>query len=85
MTRGCEWRHAPEAREEDFKDFEKSQLAEFCLRGRRLTFACLPRPLAAGVTLGLGQMEKSGVSLSLCRKTFKLKGNKKFRTWTKKS
>ena len=25
------------------------------------------------------------VSLSLCRKTFKLKGNKKFRTWTKKS
>ena len=25
------------------------------------------------------------VPLSLCRKTFKLKGNKKFRTWTKKS
>ena len=25
------------------------------------------------------------VSLSLCQKTFKLKGNKKFRTWTKKS
>ena len=38
-----------------------------------------------GCARGLGQMEKSGVSLSLCRKTFKLKGNKKFRTWTKKS
>ena len=24
------------------------------------------------------------VSISLCRITFKLKGNKKFRTWTKK-
>ena len=28
---------------------------------------------------------KECVSLSLCRRTFKLKGNKKFRTWTKKS
>ena len=28
---------------------------------------------------------KKIVPLSLCRKTFKLKGNKKFRTWTKKS
>ena len=28
---------------------------------------------------------KSQVYLSLCQKTFKLKDNKKFRTWTKKS
>ena len=38
---------------------------------------------------GVGQMKKPEkkecLSLSLCRKTFKLKGNKKFRTWTKKS
>ena len=29
MTRGCEWRHAPEAYTEDFGRFEKSQLG-FC-------------------------------------------------------
>ena len=57
---------------------------EFCLGRRRLTFACSPWP-CVGCARGLGQMEKSGVSLSLCRRTFKLKGNKKFRTWTKKS
>ena len=38
---------------------------------------------------GVGQMEKPEqkecVSLSLCWRTFKLKGNKKFHTWTKKS
>ena len=83
-TRGCEWRHAPETRAEDFGDFEKSQLVEFCLGGRRLMFACSPWPCVECARC-LGQMEKSGVSLSLCRKTFKLKGNKKFRTWTKKS
>ena len=61
---------------------------ESCLGRRRLTFTCSPKPdqrPCVGCALGLGQMEKSGVSLSLCRKTFKLKGNKKFRTWTKKS
>ena len=62
----------------------KSQLVESCLGRRRLTFACTPWP-CVGCTRGLGQMEKSGVSLSLCRKTFKPKGNKKFRTWPKKS
>ena len=63
--------------------FEKSQLRS-CLRRRRLTFASSPWP-CVGCAHGLGQMEKSGVSLSLYWKTFKLKGNKKFRAWTKKS
>ena len=85
------------------------------VRRRRVTFACSPWP-CIGCARGLGQMEKSGVSLSLSvfrvsmyicyehiyigggvgrwksrhrkivplsslyRKTFKLKGNKKFRT-----
>ena len=82
--RGCdqgfEWRHAPEAWAERF---EKSQWVEFCLGRRRLTFVSSPRP-CVGCVRGLGQMEKSGVSLSLCRRTFKLKGNKKFRTWSRK-
>ena len=37
------------------------------------------------LAVALEKMEKAGVSLALCRKTFKLKGNKKFRTWIKKS
>ena len=67
-----------------FWGFWKSQLVESCLGWRRLTFVSSPRP-CVGCARGLGQMEKSGVSLSWCRKTFKLKGNKKFCTWTKKS
>ena len=43
-TRGCEWRHAAEVCTEDFGRFEKNQLVEFCLRGRRLTFTRLPWP-----------------------------------------
>ena len=31
------------------------------------------------------QIRKNVVSLSLCRRTFKLKGNKRFRTWAEKS
>ena len=30
LTRRCEWRHAPEARAENFGDFEKSELVESC-------------------------------------------------------
>ena len=44
MNGGCEWRHAPEACAEDLGEFEKSHLVEFCLGGRRLTFARSPRP-----------------------------------------
>ena len=49
------------------------------------------RGLVAGaprVCVGVGRWKsqhRKMISLSLCRKTFKLKGNKKFRTWTKKS
>ena len=49
-----------------------------------MTFARSPRP-CVGCARVLGQMKKSGVSLSLYRKTFQLQGNKKFRTCTKKS
>ena len=47
--------------------------------GRSLTSACSPWP-CSGCARVLGQMDKSGVYLSICRKTFKLKVNKKFRT-----
>ena len=71
-------------------DFEKVSWDETCLGGRRLV------SLARGDLCGGCHMCKEGtdekarierlcLSLSLCRKTFKLKGNKKFRTWTKKS
>ena len=30
VTWGNEWRHAPEARAEDFVDFDESQLVESC-------------------------------------------------------
>ena len=49
------------------------------------------RPVVCGRVPGVvggrwkSQHRKNCVSLSLCRITFKLKGNKKFRTWTKKS
>ena len=44
-TRGCEWRHAPEACAEDFGEFEKSQI-ELRTRHRtgRVTFACSQWP-----------------------------------------
>ena len=58
-----------------------------CLGRRRLTFACSRRPWAGVARDEWGQIEKPEqkecVSLSLCRRTFKLKGNNKFRTWTK--
>ena len=87
MTGGCEWRHALEARTEDFGDLRKVSELSFSVRRRRLIFRAR-RGLEAGVERG-GDRWKSKhrkmVSLSLCQKTFKLKGNKKIRTWTKKS
>ena len=83
-TWGWEWCHAPEVCAEDFGDLRKVIWVEFCLGRRWLTFACSRRP-CVWVARGLGQMKKSGVSLSLCWKTLKLKSNKKFCTWTKKS
>ena len=80
-VQGCEWRYAPEAWDEIWErsvgwvlPLEEEGWLSLAHRG-----------LAAGVTHSLEQMKRSGVSLSLCRKTFKLKGNIKFRTWTKKS
>ena len=55
----------------------------------RLSFAHRGLVAGAHVMMGGGGRWKSQhrkiVPLSLGRKTFKLKGNKKFRTWTKKS
>ena len=52
-------------------------------------FSLARRDLCGGCHTRCGRMtkpeQKECVSLSLCRRTFKLKGNKKFRTWTEKS
>ena len=87
-AREFEWCHAPKARWA-FWVFWKSQSSwELDTRREGSAFACSRRPWV-GVTRDGGQMKKPEykecVSLSLCRRTFKLKGNKKFRTWTKKS
>ena len=73
-------------------DLKKSvSWVESCLGRRRLTFACSRRPWTGVVRDGVGwgvrwkSQNRKNVSLSLCRRTFKLKGNKKFSTWTKKS
>ena len=80
-------------RAEDLGDFEKvRELRSASGEDSWLSFARWSQAsgLVAGATrVGWRQMEKPEekecVSLSLCRRTFKLKGNKKFRTWTKKS
>ena len=58
-------------------------------RGKTVGFRLLAETFVAGATRVGGEMKKPGekdcASLSLCRRTFKLKDNKKFRTWTKKS
>ena len=83
---GYEWRHAPEAWAEIW---EKS--VEFWRSGRTVGIRGSPKQdtgLVAGAHVVWGRWKsqhRKMVSLSLCRKTFKLKGNKKFRTWTKKS
>ena len=90
MTWGCEWRHAPEARAEDFEDFEESQLVESCGPKKKGDFRLLAETLWLVPHVLWGgrwkRQHRKIVPLSLCRKkNFKLKGNKKFRTWTKKS
>ena len=80
---GCEWRHAPEAWAEIW---EKSVCWVHASEEGWLSLA--HRGLVAGTHVIWGRWKsqhRKMVSLSLCRKTFKLKGNKKFRTWTKKS
>ena len=64
---------------------------ENCLGGKRLVFACSRRPLWRVPLFFWGggdekaRIERLCLSLFLCWRAFKLKGNKKFRTWTKKS
>ena len=80
------------------RGFRKRQLVEFCLREKTVSFRLLAEATLCHilpVTLWrephvLGGRWKTHhrkiVHLSsLCRRTFKLKGNKKFRTWTRKS
>ena len=76
---GCEWRHATEAWA---KIWEKSVSCYWDLgEARRI---CALR--APHVMWGRWKSQhRKMVSLSLCRKTLKLKSNKKFRTWSKKS
>ena len=77
---GCEWRHAPEAWAEIW---EKS--VSWVPASKEEGWLLLARRgLVAGAHVVWGRW-KSQVYLSLCRKTFKIKGNKKFCTWTKKS
>ena len=76
-------------RTEDFENLKIKSVSwvETCLGRRRLTFVCSQRPWA-GVARDGGRWKsqnRKNVYLSFCRRTFKLKGNKKFRTWTKKS
>ena len=86
MTRGCEWRHAAEACAEDLGRFEKSLLVEIETWARPDEFVRYGNRTFWGWGGGRWKSQYTKmVSLSLFRKTFKLKDNKKFRTWTKKS
>ena len=92
LTSGCEWRHAPEARAEDF---EKVSWVEFLARKKTIDFHlhAEARPVAlwrVRTWLGGGGADEKVIIERLCIslpyvETFKLKGNKRFRTWTKKS
>ena len=75
----CEWRYAPEAWTEIW---EKSVTWDWDL-GEAKRICALRAPHVLGGRWK--SQHRKMVSLSLCRKTFKLKGNKKFRTWAKKS
>ena len=84
MTWGSEWRRAPEAHAEDLGDFEESQLVESCGLKKKGDFRLLAEalwrvPHVLGEADGKARIERMCVSL-LMSKTFKLKGNKKFRT-----
>ena len=67
--------------------FEKSQLVEFLPGKKKVDFRLLAEALQQVLhVMGEGGRWKSRhrkivPPFSLCRKTFKLKGNKKFRTW----
>ena len=87
----CEWRHAPEARGGFGEFLKKSVCWELDTeRDGGLSLAC--GDLCGGCHTCCGgergrwkSQNRKIVPLSLCWRTFKLKGNKKARTWTKKS
>ena len=58
MTRGCEWRHAPEACVEDLGDLEKKSVSWGLPPGEEGWLSVAHWGLVAGATRGLGQMEK---------------------------
>ena len=77
-------------RAEDFGRFWKSQWVENWTPNETVDFYLLTETFVAYAThVGGGGRWKSQnrkiVPLSLCRRTFKLKGNKKVHTWTEKS
>ena len=79
----CGWHHAPEEPGGFWEILKKSvSWDETWLGGRRLVFACSRRPLwrVPHVLGGRWKSQNRKIvppSLSLCRRTFKLKGNKK--------
>ena len=75
-ARGGFWRFRKSRRVENLTPNEKGRLSGLA-EARRICALRAPHDMEWG--------KKECVSLSLCRRTFKLKGNKKFRTWTKKS
>ena len=69
-------------------DLKRVSLLSLAVGRRRVTFVSSQWPRGGCHTCCGGRWKSQHrkiVPLSLCRKTFKLKGNKKFRTWTKKS
>ena len=85
---GCEWRHAPEA----WAEMWEKWVSWILPRKKKVDFRLLAeaRPVALGRCRtwfgvdGKVSIERWYLSPHV-EKPFKLKGNKKFRTWTKKS
>ena len=81
---GCEWRHAPEA----WAEICEMSVSWYWDLGEARRICALWALRVSGVEswrCKSSQYRKIMPLSSLCRKTFKLKGNKKFCTWTKKS
>ena len=87
-TWGCEWRHATEACAEDLGGFEKSQSWVESCRPKKGDFRELAEALCR-VRTRFGADGKASIErfclFPYVEKPNLLKGNKKFRTWTKKS
>ena len=81
-TRGCGWRHAPEAWAENFLGFEKKQWVEFLPPNERVEIQSWAKPdefVCYGCRALVGLRADDVKAVSSCRKTFKLKKvNKSF-------